>query len=220
MKAFMKRSPIFLLFLCLWANIATAQVVYTTPAFPTETDPVTVTFDASQGSRGLFGFTGDVYIHTGVITNLSTTTADWKYVKAAWATNLPACKMIRDAVNPNLYTVVITGGARAFYNMTNGSETAQKLAMVFRGATGTPEGKTAAGGDIFADLYSSGVLQTAFQTPANDYGVYNVNDNIPLLANASQSANLQFLLDGAPISSATAVSSLQYSLPEIGRAHV
>ena len=37
-----------------------AQVVYTTPAFPTETDPVTVTFDAAQGSRGLFGFTGDV----------------------------------------------------------------------------------------------------------------------------------------------------------------
>ena len=38
---------------------------------------VTVVFDASLGSGGLIGYTGNVYAHTGVITNNSKNESDW-----------------------------------------------------------------------------------------------------------------------------------------------
>ena len=38
---------------------------------PSEPGPVTITFHADRGDQGLSGYAGDVYAHTGVITNLS-----------------------------------------------------------------------------------------------------------------------------------------------------
>ena len=54
------------------------------PAFPVENSPVTIYFNAAFGNGGLFNYTGEVYAHTGVITNLSVNLTDWKYVKTEW----------------------------------------------------------------------------------------------------------------------------------------
>ena len=52
-----------LLGLCLIVMFtAKAQVVTTDPAFPTDGAAVTIVFDATQGTAGLKGFTGDVRI--------------------------------------------------------------------------------------------------------------------------------------------------------------
>jgi len=56
------------------------QIITVTPAFPTVNDTVTVVFDATQGNAALVGAT-IVYAHTGVITNLSTSSSDWKHVQ-------------------------------------------------------------------------------------------------------------------------------------------
>ncbi|MEA3477259.1 MAG: hypothetical protein U9R60_03705, partial [Bacteroidota bacterium] len=50
----------------LFAHAAIAQIIVTDPAFPTEDNPVVITYDATKGSGGLQGYTGDVYAHTGV----------------------------------------------------------------------------------------------------------------------------------------------------------
>ena len=63
-----------------------AQVVWTEPPFPTKFDDVTVYFDATEGNGALEGFQGDVYAHTGVITNESNNGADWKHVIGNWGT--------------------------------------------------------------------------------------------------------------------------------------
>ena len=73
----MKRF-VTLLFLLAAFSIATAQVVVTVPEFPTENDSIVVIFDATEGDGGLQGFNGDVYAHTGVITNQSTGSSDWR----------------------------------------------------------------------------------------------------------------------------------------------
>ena len=81
----MKRLYAF--FICLLAVLAMqAQIVTTTPDFPTENDEVTIIFDATKGTAGLKGFTGDVYAHTGVI--LSTGTS-WQYAPT-WGDNSAA----------------------------------------------------------------------------------------------------------------------------------
>ncbi|NMD15301.1 MAG: hypothetical protein GYA75_00700, partial [Bacteroidales bacterium] len=64
-----------------------AQIIHTEPVFPLVNQSVIIYYDAAEGNQGLMGYTGDVYAHTGVITNLSTSPSDWKYVKTNWGQN-------------------------------------------------------------------------------------------------------------------------------------
>lgn len=90
-----------------------AQIVTTNLQYPTENDSIIIYFDATKGTAGLINETGDVYAHTGVITNLSKDGSDWKYVMAPWAQNYNELKLTRD--NANLYHLVI-GNPRKFYS--------------------------------------------------------------------------------------------------------
>src|ERR1051325_8812353 len=86
----MKKLVLFVSFSCILSFLR-AQLLDWTPAFPAENDASTsivITADATKGNQGLLGYTPttDVYVHIGVITNLSTTTSDWKYVKFTWGT--------------------------------------------------------------------------------------------------------------------------------------
>ena len=85
-KTFMFMQKIYFLLLIVFGGIftASAQLVTTTPDFPLEGKEVTVVFDASLGSGGLIGYTGNVYAHTGVITNNSKNESDWKYAPSKW----------------------------------------------------------------------------------------------------------------------------------------
>jgi len=124
--------------------------VTTTPALPTENQLITITFDATQGTAGLKDYTGDVYAHTGVITDKSASSSDWKYVIATWTTNIPKAKMTR--VSPNTYTLQITPDIRTFYGVPAG-EIIKKMAFVFRSADQTLEGKATGGGGHFSHCF-------------------------------------------------------------------
>ena len=115
-----------------------SQVVTTVPVFPATDQMVTVTFDATQGNGGLAGFTGDVYAHTGVITEYSLGSGNWKYVKTDWGVNTPETKMTRIA--DDLYTLEIVPNIRDYYGVPEDEEIFQ-LAFVFRSADSQLEGK-------------------------------------------------------------------------------
>src|ERR1035441_7765581 len=91
----------FYLWLILLVGIANAQLITWQPYFAKDSDSLYVYFDATQGNQGMLNYTGDVYAHTGVITNLSTSGSDWKYVLTPWGVNTPATKL--DRMGPNLY---------------------------------------------------------------------------------------------------------------------
>src|SRR5690554_2431597 len=78
----------FLLMLLLIGAWMKAQVVVSEPAIPVESEAVTIVFRADEGTKGLMGYTGEVYAHTGVITSESTSNSDWKYVVAEWDENV------------------------------------------------------------------------------------------------------------------------------------
>jgi hypothetical protein len=90
-----------------------AQVT-TVPFFASPNDSIIVQFDASEGNGALKSITGDIYAHTGIITALSTSPTDWKYVKAQWTENTAACKLKR--VNGTRYELAI-GRPHTFYNV-------------------------------------------------------------------------------------------------------
>ncbi|HKJ31828.1 MAG TPA: hypothetical protein VKA34_08365, partial [Balneolales bacterium] len=129
MKRATKIAFLILLFsMILFTSRLFAQVVTSDPQFPVDSDTVTVYFHAKEGTGGLAGYTGDVYAHTGVITNLSTSSSDWRYVKTQWGDNTPATKMTR--ISTDEYKITIKN-IRKYYGVPS-SEKILKMAFVFR----------------------------------------------------------------------------------------
>ncbi|RSK29627.1 T9SS C-terminal target domain-containing protein [Hymenobacter metallilatus] len=195
-----------------------AQVVTTQPTFFRDTDAVTITFDATQGNAALANFSGDVYAHTGVITNLSTSPSDWKHVKF---TNFnapdPSVKLTRSATNPNVYTLAITPSVRQWYNVPAG-ETIQRIAILFRNGAGTIVGRTAAGGDIFIDV-AQGALTARITSPSVTGAQFvATGTQVSLTGEASASADLKFALNGTTLAQQTGTSlSTTATISQTGR---
>ena len=78
--------------LCVHSHYA--QLLTWTPAFPKENDNITIAVDATKGNQGLSGFTGNVYVHVGLITSESANSGDWKHVPFTWATTPAAGQAI------------------------------------------------------------------------------------------------------------------------------
>jgi hypothetical protein len=123
----MKR--IFLL-LCvfLFANFCRSQLLSWAPEFPKDNDNVTITVDATKGNQGLLNFAGNVYVHVGVITNLSTGPANWKYSKFTWGSTEAAALATSAGTNKWAYTI---NNIRAFFGVPAG-ETILRIAILFR----------------------------------------------------------------------------------------
>jgi len=92
MKNKMKQT-FFLLTIFLLNGILYSNPITSEPSFPTKNDSIIIYFDATKGDRGLMGFAGDVYAHTGVLTAESANSGDWKYIIADWNVNIAAAKL-------------------------------------------------------------------------------------------------------------------------------
>lgn len=201
----MKKLYTYLLFfLLLIPSIGVGQIIITTPAFPTQNSEVTITFDASLGSQGLKDFTGDIYAHTGVITDKSN--GQWTHVKADWGVNIAACKMTRTSAN--IYTLNITPNIRDFYAVP-ADETIEKMAFVFRSANPEPtnylEGKDTGNKDIFVELSTEG-LNVAFESPENN-SIIKKSTDFNVTINSVSSESLQLYVDGN-LNETTATTSI------------
>lgn len=196
------------MWLLLTSSLAVrAQVVVTQPTFFQGNAPVTLTFDATQGDGGLAGFTGPVYIYTGVITNQSTSPSDWKYVKSpSFNTADPAALMTRDANNANLYRITFT--PRTFYGVP-AAEQMLRLAMIFKNADGSVVGRGPNGSDIFVDVFQGG-LAARITSPATGGNAQFVapGTTINVTGEASLTSQLTFRLNGAQVAQQASATML------------
>ena len=185
-----------------------AQLITWTPYFANDSDSILVTFDATQGNAGLAGYTGDVYAHTGVITNLSTGPSNWRYVKTNWGVNTPETKLTR--IGTNLYQFPIKPSVRSFYGVPQ-AETIIKIAFVFRSATAPyREGKTADGGDIFLDLANAGGLNASIISPPKGININQINDTVKISAVSVQSTQFTLYANNNLLTQ-TAGTSINYN---------
>ncbi|WP_139923098.1 alpha-amylase family glycosyl hydrolase [Hymenobacter sp. DG01] len=210
----MKTLRLLLSLVALLAGIPVlrAQVVTTQPTFFRDTDAVTLTFDANQGNKALAGYTGDVYIWTGVITNQSTSNADWKHVKGT-NFNVPTAAEKMTSLGNNKYSITFT--PRTYYPGLTASETILKLAMVFRGANGTPQGKGEGNTDIFVDV-AQAALSVAFTSPVvqNNNPIFvNNGSSVSVTGAASTEATLTLTLNGTQVAQQTNAKTLTANVP-------
>lgn len=198
-----------ILFQCVFLTsfVLNAQVVRTDPAFPTDADSVTVVFDASLGNAGLAGYTGDIWAHTGVITDKSTSGTDWKYVIAGWSQNTDKAKL--RSLGNNKWELKIKPSIRSFYGVP-ASEKILKIAFVFRNNNGSKTGRMADGSDIFATVFEAGLNLTLI-SPDKDFLVSEPGAAIPVSAQATSADSLALFQDSVRIYSVSG-NVLSYSL--------
>ena len=201
--------------LLVFISAAFSQVITVTPPLPNDQSSVEVIFDAAQGSAGLLGYTGDVYAHTGVITNQSTSSSDWKYVKAGWAENIPDCKLA--SLGNNKWKLLIGPSIRAYYKNVPASEVIQKMAFVFRSADGTKTGKTAEGSDIFYDVFTS-TLSVKITAPAEDFMFVSLNAAVHVEVSSLLADSTILYVDGLKkIATTSALLTYDINATQYGR---
>ena len=195
------------LILCL--SFLNAQIVTTQPAFPTDSDAIIVTFDATLGTGGLAGYTGDMYAHTGVITDLSN--GNWKYAPS-WSVNNAKYKMT--SLGNDKWQLNITPDMRTYYGVATGEKILQ-MAFVFRSSNGSREGKETGGKDIFVKVYESG-LTVRLEQPTTS--TFSKGETVQLKAVSSSSSDMKLFIDGNQIASKNGVTELStnYTFNAIG----
>ena len=195
-------SWVLLPILLLLSASATAQLIVTDPAAPTDDQAVTITFDATEGTAGLADCNCDVYLHTGVITQNSTGPSDWQYVQTEWGVANADWRLSPVSGQDNVYTYTFGPSIREYFGVPAG-ESIERLAFVFRNADGTLEGKASGGADIFVDVSAGG--GPLGLTLAGDPGTatYPLGRPLALTVGATASATIEIFDNDVLVASTT-----------------
>jgi glycosidase len=209
------------IFFLLIAVCGKAQLLSWSPDFVQETStPVVITCDATKGNQGLLNYTptSDVYVHLGVITNLSTGPSNWLHVPSfcVWGTtNVQAnCTYLGN----NKWSYSITGGLRNFFGLTNPAEKILRIAILFRNGSGAKAQRNADASDMYVPVYDNGEyarIDTPLRMPTytlgNEVINKNVGDYISINAKASQSSTLKVYFNNNVIATANSATTLSTS---------
>jgi hypothetical protein len=195
-----------LIFLSLITN---AQLLTVDVPFPTDASTVVITADASKGSRGLLGHTPtDVYVHTGVTTNLSANSTDWKYVKFNQNFTLPNPSLQATSLGNNKWSFTITN-IRSYYGVPAG-ETILKINILFRSGDGSKKLANIDGSDMYIQIYQPGAFAAKFTTPAMQPMFNPIPEpiaanvtSVPFTAVSNRSANLTVRFNGNSVATAS-----------------
>ncbi len=198
------RKKLYTILFALFSLNLSAQILSSTPAFPTQTDQITIIYDATSGNGDLTGFI-PIYAHTGVISSNSANANDWQHVIGNWGTADP--NVVMTPLGNNLHQIVIT--PQTFYGLNVG-ETVSKLMFVFRNQQGTTVGRNADGSDIYLDIYPAG-FNASLSQPINNSQIVNAGQNVAVVANASQACNMTISMNGNVVANGNGVTSLNYT---------
>jgi 1,4-alpha-glucan branching enzyme len=151
----MKRYPLLLVLFCAAISSNAQRLLSWSPEFPVENSTLNIIVDCNKGNQGLLNFEGgnsaNVYVHVGVLTNLSTGPSDWRYVKFAWATTDPLAKATPLGSNKYQYTIT---NIRTFFGVPAG-ETIKKVNVIFRNGTGTLKQVNSDNSDMYLPVYGN-----------------------------------------------------------------
>jgi len=193
----MMKSRLLILIFIITSHFSFSQLITTVPQYPTENDSIIVYLDATQpGAEEILDYTGTLYTHTGVNTNLG----DWQHVIGDWGNNQtqPALSNLHD----NFYKLAI-GYPHKFYNV-DASEHINNLAFVFR----TQDASKQTRPDIFYDLFNSGytlvlnspAISTEYGDPLRSPLFVNPGDTISISVKAvaldSKSDSIKLFVNG------------------------
>ena len=151
------------------AIVVPAGLSYT-PENPDADQAITITFKADTKSP-LYGYSGDVYVHIGVISE-----GTWLFVPAEWNENKDKCKMT--SAGDNVWNITLGPNIREWFG--SGTIAVKQLGVVFRSADGSKKGIEEDSFIAVTDTKYEGFVPGEVKTAALPAGVVegiNVVDN-------------------------------------------
>lgn len=212
----MKRYLLLLVLLCAVLSTFSQRLLSWSPEFPIDNSNLTFTVDCSKGNQGLLNFesgnSANVYVHVGVITNLSTSPTDWKYVKFTWGTADPLAHATPLGSNKYQYTIT---NVRSFFGVPAG-ETIQKVTAIFRNASGSLKQVNSDVSDMYIPVYGSTEYAVRLNLPPFEPRYIpwleplsvSVGGNVSITGVSSANAALTLKLNGNTIGTAASAATI------------
>ncbi len=212
----MKSISIAIVCLLMLGTVNAQRLLSWAPEFPTDASTLTFTIDCTKGNQGLkdyqSGNSANVYVHVGVITNLSTGPTDWKYTKFSWGTADAAAHAT--PLGNNKYSYTITN-IRTFFGVPAG-ETIKKVTVIFRSADGNLKQVNSDGSDMYIPVYDPTEFGVRLNLPPFEprYVPWvepitaTVGSTLNIAGVSSANAALALTLNGNNIGSATNATSI------------
>ena len=207
-------KKIYLFIFILLAFQTNAQLLVSSPSFITETNTsTTITADASYGNKKLIGITSDIFVHIGVLTSISTSSADWKYVASTWGTSDAKIKCV--ALGNNKWSYTINTNIRSFFGITDATEKIVKIAILFRDAAGTNVLRNADGSDMYVNVYDNN-LHVKIDSPlfqptyvkSLEPLTKKIGDTIFINGKSNQNTNLKIFYNDTVLSTVNNTNSI------------
>lgn len=111
-------------------NVSVPAGISVSPEEPDADGPCTVYFKAGTTSP-LYGYTGDVYAHIGVVDG-----SVWSFVPAAWDENIDKCRM--EKVATNTWAIYLQPDIRTWFG--SGEASVSRIGVVIRSEDGSKKG--------------------------------------------------------------------------------
>jgi 1,4-alpha-glucan branching enzyme len=207
------KYKLIILFGIIFGQVSYSQLITTSPLYPTENDSIVVFLDATKpGAEELLNYTGTLYVHTGVTTNIG----NWQHVIGTWGDNVVQPALTR--LGSNLYKLTI-GYPRQFYGISSSSEHITALDFVFRNSDADKQSRP----DIFYNLFSPGytlvlispVISDPYSDPQSSPIFVTQSDNINVIAKAvalgTKNSSITLFINGIQKSQIT-TDSLNYTI--------
>lgn len=213
----MTKAGYLLVTLLFLVNAASAQLLNVAPGFPKDTTSISITVDCSKGNQGLLNYSNpnDVYVHVGVITNLSTSPTDWKYAKFTWGTTDAAAKATSLGGNRYQYTI---NNIRSFFGVPAG-EAIQKVTILFRNGNGSTVQRNSDGSDMYISVYSAALAGRFVQplmepryVPIPEPISKTVGDSIRVTWLTNNMADLKIFFNGVQTNAVSSSNAILDSL--------
>ncbi|MFN8241956.1 MAG: alpha-amylase family glycosyl hydrolase [Bacteroidales bacterium] len=186
----MKKTILLLTNLFLVLTIAKGQMITSDPAVIMTGKVIKIIYDSSKDAGDLHNYTGDLYAHTGLILQGSTS---WQKVIGTWAVNTTQPKLTY--LGNFRYELTITPDIKAFYNVLAG-EKVQKIALVLRNPTGSLQTRP----DIFLDVFEAG-LNSVFTLPQKQAFIIELNKTINISASATLADSITLYINNKYVKS-------------------
>lgn len=190
-------KKLYSFFILLFFSLTSPAQVTTDPTLPQEAQALTIYYDATQGTTGLVG-AEKVYMHAGVITT-GPNDAGWDYVVGNWGQDDGVGQMQRVEGEANLWQITIPS-PREYFGLPE-DERIYRIGMVFRNATGSREGKSDQGGDIFVQVYEG--YAVSFTQPSEPVIFVSNGQQITVEAEATAASDISLTLNGQEVANYT-----------------
>ncbi|MDI9337767.1 MAG: alpha-amylase family glycosyl hydrolase [Alphaproteobacteria bacterium] len=196
--------------LCCFFNVfafrSAAQLLTPSPFFFTEnTSNLTITANTNFGNKAFINYNQNVYVHIGVITSLSTSSADWKYVKFTWGTANPAAQASK--ISNYQWQFSINQNLRQYFGLTNINEKINKIVILFRSGNGQIKLTNSDGSDMYLNVFDTNlnakIITPAFQptyNPILEPINIKIGDSIQIQGITNKNSNLELYHNGTLIS--------------------